>query len=131
MSCGHVPGSPAAAAGTEGGSGTAFTGAVFTAAVMTGSSDLGIFMGPSQVGRQLKAGRVLNRDCRPSDGAFAGPAADDPAITDVPNQPGRTGRSGNKPWRPSQPRVCPHLAVRHTFHHQYFNPMGCSVRWHP
>jgi hypothetical protein len=36
---------PAPAAGPEGWSGTAFTGAVFTAAVMTGSSDLEIFMG--------------------------------------------------------------------------------------
>ena len=45
MSCGRVPDSTAAAARTEGGSGIARAGAVFTTAVMTGSSDLGIFIG--------------------------------------------------------------------------------------
>jgi hypothetical protein len=103
---------------------------VFTAAVKTGSSDLGIFIGALAGGRQLNAGRILSHDCLPSDEGFGGPAADGPAITDVPNQPGRTRPVRQQPWRPSQPRVRRHQPVRHTFHHQYLNPMGCRVPWH-
>lgn len=98
-----VPESPAAAAGPGGGSGTAFTGAVFTAAMMTGSSDLGIFIGALAGGAATLAGRVLDHDCRPSVEGKASPAAGDPAITDVPDQPGKTRPVRQQPWRPSQP----------------------------
>jgi hypothetical protein len=45
LSCALRPGSPAAAAVPAGESGAAVAGAVFTAGMMTGSFDLGIFIG--------------------------------------------------------------------------------------